>query len=353
MPAIQPQSSTVLLTGASAFIGSHVVKELISRGFSVVGTTRSDDKGEYLKNLFGDKFSYVIVKDLEDEGGFDEAVKDKDAIIHIASPFHMNVQDPEKDLINPAVNGTTSLMNSAVKNGNKVKRVVITSSFASIVTPQDVPFTYDESQWNTSSPAIYAEKGKDTPAQEVYRTSKVKAEEAAWKLLKEHKPAFDLVTMCPPLVLGPIIHQVPKADSLNTSVAMHRAYLTGQKKVEEMQGFGGFEVDVRDLAFAHVEALVQEEAGNKRFGISNAAYSMQECLDILHSSQDPEVKEALKKHYKETPVGKTGSYKDVKMNKFDASRSEKILGVKYRDIKTTIEDQTKALAAREDEWAKA
>jgi len=42
----------------------------------------------------------------------------------------MNVTDPMKELINPAVNGTTSLMNSAIQHGKKIKRVVITSSFA-------------------------------------------------------------------------------------------------------------------------------------------------------------------------------------------------------------------------------
>lgn len=146
-------------------------------------------------------------------------------------------------------------MNSAIKYGTSIKRIVLTSSFASIVNPHDFPWTYKEDQWNTESPRVYSEKGKDAPGGDIYRTSKVRAEKAAWDLLEKHKPGFDLVTMCPPLVvrcstssccasfehcglaqIGPLIHQVPQADSLNTSVAMHRAYLTNQKKVEELQG---------------------------------------------------------------------------------------------------------------------
>lgn len=49
--------------------------------------------------------------------------------MHAASPFHFNVTDPYKDLINPAVNGTENILKSAFKEP-KVQRIVITSSFA-------------------------------------------------------------------------------------------------------------------------------------------------------------------------------------------------------------------------------
>lgn len=60
------KSSTVLVTGASGFISSHTVEALLEHGHKVVGTVRSTDKGEYLKDLFKGKgdFSYVIVEDI-------------------------------------------------------------------------------------------------------------------------------------------------------------------------------------------------------------------------------------------------------------------------------------------------
>lgn len=57
-------SLKILVTGASGFLATWVVKENISRGFSVRGTVRSPAKGEYLRNLFGDRFEYVIVEDM-------------------------------------------------------------------------------------------------------------------------------------------------------------------------------------------------------------------------------------------------------------------------------------------------
>lgn len=79
----------VLVTGASGFIAAQVCRTLLEKGYSVVGTgahrsrrhfcsgahailsVRSESKGDYLKDLFKDfedKFSYVIVKDIDKVG---------------------------------------------------------------------------------------------------------------------------------------------------------------------------------------------------------------------------------------------------------------------------------------------
>lgn len=63
MPAVSAPA-TVLVTGASGFIAAHVVKVHIDRGFIVRGTVRKASRGEYLKQLFGDKFEYAIVEDM-------------------------------------------------------------------------------------------------------------------------------------------------------------------------------------------------------------------------------------------------------------------------------------------------
>ena len=47
--------------------------------------------------------------------------------------------------------------------------------------------------------------------------SKTCAERAAWEFVEKQKPNFDLVTLCPPLVFGPVIHSLKSLDELNTS----------------------------------------------------------------------------------------------------------------------------------------
>ena len=60
---------------------------------------------------------------------------DIDYIIHVASPFHFNITDYKKDFYEPAIQGTTGILKEALKE-TSVKRVVITSSFAAIISPK-------------------------------------------------------------------------------------------------------------------------------------------------------------------------------------------------------------------------
>jgi len=270
MPAIAPPAK-VLVTGASGFVAVWVTRTLLEKGFSVVGTVRSDSKGEYLKNLYkdhGDKFSYVIVDDIEKEGAFDEFVKDVDAVEHTASPFHLRADDPQ-ELIGPAVNGTVGVLKSIKAHGKKVKRVVITSSIAAIISNKLPPYTYTEADWNDVSEGIVREQGKKASAVHKYRASKTLAERAAWKFVAENPGlGWDLVTVNPPFIYGPPIHDIPSFNALNTSIASFYAALLNKDAPfsnEKLAAPNGNWVDVRDVAFVHAEALLKEDAGGERF----------------------------------------------------------------------------------------
>ena len=103
---------------------------------------RSQQKGENILKHHPDvpksRLNFVIVEDIAQENAFDEAIKSDppfEAVIHTSSPFHFNVTNTKKDLLDPAIIGTTGILKAIKKNASTVKRVVITSSFASIVNP--------------------------------------------------------------------------------------------------------------------------------------------------------------------------------------------------------------------------
>lgn len=71
-----------------------------------------------------------------------------DFVIHTASPYYFNVQDPVKDFLEPAINGTVGILKAITAHAPAVKRVVLTSSFATIVNPSDHAKVYDETMRN-------------------------------------------------------------------------------------------------------------------------------------------------------------------------------------------------------------
>lgn len=197
----------VLLTGGSGFIAAHVLDYLLEHGHSVVTTVRSQQKADKIKEAhpkYGkDKLDFSLVEDIAQEGAFDKAVVSDppfEAVIHTASPFHFNVTDVQKQLLDPAIIGTTGILKSIKKSAPTVKRVVITSSFASIIDGSKgvrPGHTYSEKDWN---PVTHEEALKDPSTG--YRGSKTFAEKAAWEFVEKEKPNFSISTMCPPLVLG-------------------------------------------------------------------------------------------------------------------------------------------------------
>ncbi|KAJ6596330.1 hypothetical protein DFH09DRAFT_905482 [Mycena vulgaris] len=318
MPAIT--SGKVLVSGANGYI-AWVVRTLLEEGFSVRGAVRSFDKGKHLSELFapyGDKFELIVVPDITQEGAFDEAVKGVDAIEHTASPFHFQADDPA-ELLEPAIKGTVGILESALKYGKSVKRVVVTSSLtsscAAVMNISSEPQVLSELDWN------------DQAMKEVEdRAVLPLLERTAWDFVKTHKSeiGWDVSVMNPPLVLGPAIHTVSSPEALNTSARMMYDAFT---KPGAAAG-GGCWIDVRDLALAHVHALQKEEAGGERIIIAAGAFSWQDwraCpnfLDFLPTTP----------FHKGTP----GAGKDaVQLLRYENGKGIRILGMEYRSMADT------------------
>ncbi|KAL4987277.1 hypothetical protein BDW68DRAFT_161434 [Aspergillus falconensis] len=326
----------VLLTGGSGFIAAHVLDQLLERSFDVVTTVRSEEKGEKIlaahPNTPKEKLSYVIVKDVAQDGAFDEAVKSDppfDYILHTASPFHFNVQDPVKDFLDPAIKGTTGILKAIKAYAPTVKRVTITSSFAAIINVKNHEKVYSEKIWNP----ITWEEGLDSS--QTYRASKTLAEKAAWDFVEKEKPNFDLATINPPLVLGPVVHYLSSLDAINTSNARVSGLVRGFNK-DEIPPTGTFLwVDVRDVALAHVRTIEVSQAGGQRFFITAGHYSNKDIVDIIRDAY-PELEDRLPP--KDAP---SDMPKDV--YGYDNSKSIQVLGLKYRGLKESVVDTVKTL----------
>jgi nucleoside-diphosphate-sugar epimerase len=108
------------------------------------------------------------------------------------------------ELIIPAVKGTTSILNSALKHGSTVKRFVLTSSSVAMLEITTVPRTFTESFWNNASVEAVKTKGSAAGPYSLYMASKTLAEKAAWEFVAEHQSeiSWDLVSINPAYIFG-------------------------------------------------------------------------------------------------------------------------------------------------------
>ncbi len=108
----------VLIIGATGFIAMHTIADLLAHGYEVRGTVRSIAKAReqgVLLGLPGAERLELVEADLMSPGSFDAPAQGCDAVLHMASPFIIEVKDPQRDLVDPAVNGTRAVLSAAKK----------------------------------------------------------------------------------------------------------------------------------------------------------------------------------------------------------------------------------------------
>jgi nucleoside-diphosphate-sugar epimerase len=274
-----PENSTVLVTGANGHVAQHMLEQLLRiPSVKVRGTVRSATSEAALQAVFGNyvasgSLEIVQIPDITQEGAFDTALRDCTHVAHVASPLVVGSTNVEDEVLKPALRGTLSLLASAEK-ANKLKSVVVTGSFASVIdlmqdlrpgyiyTPKDwSPLTYELA----ADPALDLSKWPERYRPFVtYTTSKKVAERGAWDWWAEHKPAWDLSFVNPTYILGPYLLPVPR-DKLSFSCQLASGVaLSSPGDSLPLIDFPHW-VDVRDVALAHLLAVTNPQARGERF----------------------------------------------------------------------------------------
>ena len=240
--------TTVLLTGASGYIGKHITLQLLNQGYKVRASVRKLSKSAEVRDAvfphladssnLDSRLTFVEL-DLEKDSGWSDALNGIDVLLHTASPFPLVSPKDENDLIRPAVEGTLRALRAAKNSG--VKRVILTSSVAAIYgreLPSGVE-SYDETMWTDINHPV---------GSVAYTKSKTLAEKAAWDFIKSDAPEIALTTINPVLVLG-----APLDKNFGSSISLVERILNGKDPMLPDLKFAI--VDVRDVATMHVDAI--------------------------------------------------------------------------------------------------
>lgn len=307
------------VTGAGGFVASWLVERLLAGGrYMVHGTVRDpgDAKNAHLAAMDGAADRLRLFRaELLDYGSVAAAIAGCDGVFHVASPVPMTypIGDPEVELLAPAVTGTKNVLKACSEA--KVKRVVVVSSVAAVMVNPGWP------QNEAMDEACWSDVEFCRTTQNWYCLSKTLAELEALDYAK--RSGLDVVSVCPSLVIGPLLQ-----STVNASSSVIVDCLKGDREVKlKLRNF----VDVRDVADALLLVYETPEASGRYICDANAR-------------QMSEVVALLKDWY---PAYSHAATKFVQVSDEPLFSSKKLqaLGWKFRTLEESLRDSVESFKA--------
>lgn len=345
-------SKSVLVTGATGYVAGWIVHDLLEAGVNVNATVRDPSnvaKVEHLTKMSDELPGTLTLfkADLMQDGSFDEPMQGCAIVIHTASPYNLSVEDPQTDLIDPALVGTRNVLKS-VNRIDSVERVVLTSSCAAIYGDSadcaDAPEAIlTEKVWNTTSSLDH----------NPYSYAKTLAEQAAWDLA-EAQDRWRLVVMNPGGIYGPVVGgPISTSESFNIIRQIGGGdFKTGVPHFESPK------VDVRDVAEAHLRGAFLADAMGRHMLFEKSGSLMDMADGIRAKYPDaplpnrkipkwliwlvgPMVNKAMTRRFVARSVGHEW--------RGDNSKSQRKLGIVYRNsAQGIVEMHEQIVAASKD-----
>ncbi|KAJ5614607.1 dihydroflavonal-4-reductase [Penicillium herquei] len=274
--------SLVFITGATGFIGSHVVASTLQAGYRVRLSVRKAEQEPLVRSRYpeyNDDIEVVVLPDLSKPEAFSEALHDVDYIFHLASPMPGRGEDIHRDYVDPAVNATLSILHAA-QAFKQIKKVIIVSSVLAL-TPADAVIAQDVSaKDNTGLPnpvdldAAFPEGFAGHALK--YSASKIKAHEATRDFLVNNTPHYNLITFHPVFVLGDSMIQQGVEDPSGMNGLFWMSMFSEKPQMANAW------VHVLDVADAHVKALETDIETGKEFILSRPVVSWDEAAAYVN-----------------------------------------------------------------------
>lgn len=321
----------ILVTGATGFLGIHLIERLLKAGHSVRAMGRSKPTHPA---LFRTEY---VQADLKERDAVRKAIAGVDVVYHLAGLVSFKAKDGRK-MYELHVDATRELLRDIRDSGQK-PRIILASTSGTIAVSKDERVGTEVDDYPI-----------ETVGRWPYYLSKIYEEKLALEFCRKHE--LPLVVMNPSLLMG------PGDDRLSSTWTVVKFL---NREIPAMPNGGISFVDVRDVADAFVNALTRGELyGRHLMGVNMTTQEFFKKLERMTGVAAPRVRlpslgnvlgaQLLEKVAKwrgvEPPLDSMEA--DVGEHYFwlDSSKAERELGFKARDAKDTLFDTVEYILSR-------
>jgi len=326
----------VLVTGATGHIGNTLCRKLVDQGREVRAMVRSTSDTTPLRDLPVE----LVEANLLVPESLEQAAQGCEVVFHTAAVYKIWADNPDLEIIQPAVEGTRNILHAAQKT--RVGKVLYVSSAVALGPGEQFQHERSESDWFND-------------AQLPYNVAKIQSEKIAHALGEELD--LDIIFVLPGLVLGAYDYKITPSTLLvkdfllgklpvyydsGYSVAHVEDVVNGMIQAEKRgtRGhryiLGGEQITIPNL-FAQLEAMTKRKAPAIRMSPGAGkviAYPLKWLASLFHSAPliTPEfVEDYFNKYYN-----------------FSSEKARQELGYEHRSLLRTLEDTINWLIERNE-----
>ena len=241
----------ILLTGATGFIGSAILRKLIGRGDRVRTLVRSTSDQRNLSGLDCE----VFIGDINDPDSIRPAIKDCQILFHVAADYRLWAINPD-EIIKTNVTGTQNIMMAAM--AENIEKIIYTSSVATLGK------NYDDTPANENTPS-YLKNMIGT-----YKRSKFLAEQNVQRMIVDQ--SLPAIIVNPSAPVGPRDLKPTPTGRLIVKAA------NGEIPAFIKTGLNIVHVD--DVAIGHLQALEKGNIG-ERYILGGENVTLEKILKLI------------------------------------------------------------------------
>ncbi|KAI1162163.1 putative cinnamoyl-CoA reductase [Nemania serpens] len=316
-------SPTLLLTGATGFVGFKVLLNALEQGYTIRAAVRSSSKSESLSShpkvkalAKPGQLSFVEVPDVTDQEAYFEAIKGVTYVIHLAAPLPSPFLDPQTGIYEPSIKSTLSMLHAAIKESSVKKVVIASSEFANIPYPPNA----DRITADSRVPDI---PGPYEDMVFAYSAGKVAALNATDKFVRDNNPSFKVVNVFPGFIFGTDDRALKEPQELLASTnRMLLGVITSQDAPGPMPSGS---VHVYDAARVFISALNDDAPSN--IG-AVTPHNWDDAWDVVQKNFPGAVKDG---------IFTKGSQPTFPVN-WDSHQTEKHFGFQFKSYKDMVVD---------------